>query len=133
MKNLNTTNKFPNSLKKLASRRILFRLINIKLANSLSREIFEEAKFSTNVKDLFTFTNSRYRKDDFTFDTKENKKFVNLRLIVENKNDTKEFKEEIKTIIEENKNYLNDKDNKILNRKSIEENIKFFEEKISTL
>jgi hypothetical protein len=133
MKNLNTTNKFPNSLKKLASRKILFRLINIKLANSLSREIFEEAKFSTNVKDLFTFTNSRYRKDDFTFDTKENKKFVNLRLIVENKNDTKEFKEEIKTIIEENKNYLNDKDNKILNRKSIEENIKFFEEKISTL
>tara|TARA_R110000850_G_scaffold77700_2_gene168101 strand:+ start:243 stop:644 length:402 start_codon:yes stop_codon:yes gene_type:complete len=133
MKNLNTTNKFPNSLKKLASRKILFRLINIKLANTLSREIFEEAKFSTNVKDLFTFTNSRYRKDDFTFDTKENKKFVNLRLIVENKNDTKEFKEEIKTIIEENKNYLNDKDNKILNRKSIEENIKFFEEKISTL
>ena len=133
MKNLNTTNKFPNSLKKLANRRILFRLINIKLANSLSREIFEEAKFSTNVKDLFTFTNSRYRKDDFTFDTKENKKFVNLRLIVENKNDTKEFKEEIKTIIEENKNYLNDKDNKIINRKSIEENIKFFEEKISTL
>tara|TARA_R110000751_G_scaffold66248_3_gene135279 strand:+ start:224 stop:625 length:402 start_codon:yes stop_codon:yes gene_type:complete len=133
MKNLNTTNKFPNSLKKLASRKILFRLINIKLANTLSREIFEEAKFSTNVKDLFTFTNSRYRKQDFTFDTKENKKFVNLRLIVENKNDTKEFKEEIKTIIEENKNYLNDKDNKILNRKSIEENIKFFEEKISTL
>jgi hypothetical protein len=133
MKNLNTTNKFPNSLKKLASRKILFRLINIKLANTLSREIFEEAKFSTNVKDLFTFTNSRYRKQDFTFDTKENKKFVNLRLIVENKNDTKEFKEEIKTIIEENKNYLNDKDNKIINRKSIEENIKFFEEKISTL
>ena len=133
MKNLNTTNKFPNSLKKLASRKILFRLINIKLANTLSREIFEEAKFSTNVKDLFTFTNSRYRKQDFTFDTKENKKFVNLRLIVENKLRYLEFKEEIKTIIEENKNYLNDKDNKILNRKSIEENIKFFEEKISTL
>ena len=131
MKNLDTTKKFPNSLRVLANNRILFRLINIKLANSLSRAIFEEAKFSTKVKDLFTLTN--YRKEDFTHDTKENKKFVNLRLIVENKNDTKEFKEEIKTIIEENKNYLNDKDNKILNRKSIEENIKFFEEKISTL
>ena len=125
MKNLNTTKKFPSSLKVLASKKILFRLVNIKRENTRSFDIFEEAK------DLFSLTN--YRKIDYSYDTKENNRFSTIRLLVENKNDTIENKEEIKTIIEENKNYLNDKDNKILNRKSIEENIKFFEEKISTL
>ena len=131
MKNLNTTKKFPSSLKVLASKKILFRLVNIKRENTRSYDIFEEAKFSTNIKDLFSLTN--YRKIDYSYDTKENNRFSTIRLLVENKNDTIENKEEIKTIIEENKNYLNDKDNKILNRKSIEENIKFFEERINTL
>ena len=131
MKNLNTTKNFPSSLKVLASKKILFRLVNIKRENTRSYDIFEEAKFSTTIKDLFSLTN--YRKIDYSYDTKENNRFSTIRLLVENKNDTIENKEEIKTIIEENKNYLNDKDNKILNRKSIEENIKFFEERINTL
>jgi len=129
--NSNKNKKFPSSLKVLASKKILFRLVNIKRENTRSFDIFEEAKFSTTIKDLFTLTN--YRKVDYSYDTKENNRFSTIRLIVENKNDTKENKEELKTIIEENKNFLNDKDNKILNRKSIEENIKFFEEKISSL
>ncbi len=131
MENSNKNKKFPSSLKVLASNKILFRLINIKRENTRSYDIFEESKFSTTIKDLFTLTN--YRKVDYSYDTKENNRFSTIRLVVENKNDTKENKEEIKTIIEENKKYLNDKENTIRNRKAIEENILFFEEKISTL
>ena len=129
--NSNKNKKFPSSLKVLASNKILFRLINIKRENSRSYEIFEESKFSTTIKDLFTLTN--YRKVDYSYDTKENNRFSTIRLIVENKNDTKENKEELISIIEENKKYLNDKENNIRNRKAIEENILFFEEKISNL
>ncbi len=131
MENSNKNKKFPSSLKVLASNKILFRLINIKRENTRSYDIFEESKFSTTIKDLFTLTN--YRKVDYSYDTKENNRFSKIRLIVENKNDTKENKEELISIIEENKKFLNDKDNKILNRKSIEDNILFFEEKISNL
>mgnify|MGYP003115603507 CR=1 FL=1 len=131
MENSNKNKKFPSSLKVLASNKILFRLINIKRENTRSYDIFEQAKFSTTIKDLFTLTN--YRKVDYSYDTKENNRFSTIRLIVENKNDTKENKEEINSIIQENKKFLADKDNKISNRKSIEENISFFEEKISTL
>ena len=120
-----------NSLKVLASNKILFRLINIKRENTRSYDIFEQAKFSTTIKDLFTLTN--YRKVDYSYDTKENNRFSTIRLIVENKNDTKENKEEINSIIQENKKFLADKENKISNRKAIEENISFFEEKISSL
>tara|TARA_R100000742_G_C4274994_1_gene95218 strand:- start:1354 stop:1752 length:399 start_codon:yes stop_codon:yes gene_type:complete len=129
--NSNKNKKFPSSLKVLASNKILFRLINIKRENSRSYEIFEESKFSTTIKDLFTLTN--YRKVDYSYDTKENNRFSTIRLIVENKNDTKENKDELISIIEENKKYLNDKENNIRNRKAIEENILFFEEKISNL
>ena len=132
MENNSTKNKkFPSSLKVLASNKILFRLINIKRENTRSYDIFEESKFSTTIKDLFTLTN--YRKVDYSYDTKENNRFSKIRLIVENKNDTKENKEELISIIEENKKFLNDKENKIRNRKSIEDNILFFEEKISNL
>ncbi len=131
MKNNEINKKFPSSLKVLASNKILFRLINIKRENTRSYDIFEESKFSTTIKDLFTLTN--YRKVDYSYDTKENNRFSTIRLIVENKNDTKENKEELISIIEENKKYLNDKENNIRNRKAIEENILFFEEKISTL
>ena len=131
MENSNKNKKFPSSLKVLASNKILFRLINIKRENTRSYDIFEESKFSTTIKDLFTLTN--YRKVDYSYDTKENNRFSTIRLIVENKNDTKENKEEINSIIQENKKFLADKENKISNRKAIEENISFFEEKISSL
>lgn len=131
MENSNKNKKFPSSLKVLASNKILFRLINIKRENTRSYDIFEEAKFSTTIKDLFTLTN--YRKVDYSYDTRENNRFSTIRLIVENKNDTKENKDELISIIEENKKYLNDKENNIRNRKAIEENILFFEEKISNL
>ena len=126
MENSNKNKKFPSSLKVLASNKILFRLINIKRENTRSYDIFEQAKFSTTIKDLFTLTN--YRKVDYSYDTKENNRFSTIRLIVENKNDTKENKEELISIIEENKKFLADKENKISNRKAIEENISFFEE-----
>ena len=124
---MNATNKkFPNSFRKLASRRILFRLVNTKRGKSF--DIFEANKYATTIEELFS--NSSYRSIDYAYDTRENNKLSSIKLIVENVNDTKDV-EEIKSILKENREFLaNNKS--IKNIKAIEENIKFFESKIST-
>jgi hypothetical protein len=124
---MNATNKkFPNSFRKLASRKILFRLVNTKRGKSF--DIFEANKFATTIEELFS--NSSYRSIDYAYDTRENNKLSSIKLIVENVNDTKDV-EEIKSILKENREFLaNNKS--IKNIKAIEENIKFFESKIST-
>ena len=127
----NSNKKFPISIRTILNNRILFRLVNIKNEKSESYKIFEEAKFNTNIRDLFL--NSRYRTIDISYDTKANKRFTKLRLIIDNNNTTKENKNEILDIIKENKNFLLDKKNIVSNRKSLEENIKYFEEKINSL
>ena len=123
---MNATNKkFPNSFRKLASRRILFRLVNTKRGKSF--DIFEANKYATTIEELFS--NSSYRSIDYAYDTRENNKLSSIKLIVENVNDTKDV-EEIKSILKENREFLaNNKS--IKNIKAIEENIKFFESKIS--
>jgi len=127
----NSNKKFPISIRTILNNRILFRLVNIKNEKSESYKIFEEAKFNTTIRDLFL--NSRYRTIDISYDTKANKRFTKLRLIIDNNNTTKENKNEILDIIKENKNFLLDKKNIVSNRKSLEENIKYFEEKINSL
>ena len=123
---MNATNKkFPNSFRKLASRKILFRLVNTKRGKSF--DIFEANKFATTIEELFS--NSSYRSIDYAYDTRENNKLSSIKLIVENVNDTKDV-EEIKSILKENREFLaNNKS--IKNIKAIEENIKFFESKYS--
>ena len=131
MENSNKSKKFPISIRTILNNRILFRLINIKNEKSESYKIFEEAKFNTTIRDLFL--NSRYRTIDISYDTKANKRFKKLRLVIDNNNVTKENKNEILDIIKENKNFLLDKKNIVSNRKALEENIKYFEEKANSL
>ena len=127
----NSNKKFPISIRTILNNRILFRLVNLKNDKFESYKIFEEAKFNTTIRDLFL--NSRYRTIDISYDTKANKRFKKLRLVIDNNNVTKENKNEILDIIKENKNYLLDKKNIVSNRKALEENIKYFEEKINSL
>ena len=127
----NSNKKFPISIRTILNNRILFRLVNIKNEKSESYKIFEEAKFNTTIRDLFL--NSRYRTIDISYDTKANKRFTKLRLIIDNNNTTKENKNEILDIIKENKNYLLDKKNIVSNRKALEENISYFETKVNSL
>ena len=131
MENSNKSKKFPISIRTILNNRILFRLVNLKNDKFESYKIFEEAKFNTNIRDLFL--NSRYRTIDISYDTLANKRFKKLRLVIDNNNVTKENKNEILDIIKENKNYLLDKKNIVSNRKALEENIKYFEEKASKL
>ena len=127
----NSNKKFPISIRTILNNRILFRLVNLKNDKFESYKIFEEAKFNTTIRDLFL--NSRYRTIDISYDTKANKRFTKLRLIIDNNNTTKENKNEILDIIKENKNYLLDKKNIVSNRKALEENIKYFEDKANSL
>ncbi len=127
----NSNKKFPISIRTILNNRILFRLVNLKNEKFESYKIFEEAKFNTNIRDLFL--NSRYRTIDISYDTLENKRFKKLRLIIDNRNITKENKNEILDIIKENKNFLLDKKNIVSNRKALEENIKYFEDKANSL
>ena len=127
----NSNKKFPISIRTILNNRILFRLVNLKNDKFESYKIFEEAKFNTTIRDLFL--NSRYRTIDISYDTKANKRFTKLRLIIDNNNTTKENKNEILDIIKENKNFLLDKKNIVSNRKALEENIKYFEAKANSL
>ena len=127
----NSNKKFPISIRTILNNRILFRLVNLKNDKFESYKIFEEAKFNTTIRDLFL--NSRYRTIDISYDTKANKRFTKLRLIIDNNNTTKENKNEILDIIKENKNFLLDKKNIVSNRKALEENIKYFEDKANSL
>ena len=127
----NSNKKFPISIRTILNNRILFRLVNLKNDKYESYKIFEEAKFNTNIRDLFL--NSRYRTIDISYDTLANKRFKKLRLVIDNNNVTKENKNEILDIIKENKNYLLDKKNIVSNRKALEENIKYFEDKANSL
>tara|TARA_R110002020_G_scaffold357964_2_gene570277 strand:+ start:302 stop:697 length:396 start_codon:yes stop_codon:yes gene_type:complete len=131
MENSNKSKKFPISIRTILNNRILFRLVNLKNDKYESYKIFEEAKFNTTIRDLFL--NSRYRTIDISYDTKANKRFTKLRLIIDNNNTTKENKNEILDIIKENKNFLLDKKNIVSNRKALEENIKYFEAKANSL
>jgi hypothetical protein len=125
MKNNTTNKKFPNSFKKYANRKILFRLVNTKRGKSF--DIFEANKYATTIEELFS--NSNYRSIDYAYDTRLNNKLSSIKLIVENVNDKSDI-EEIKIILKENKEFL-EANKTIKNRKAIEENIKFFESKIS--
>jgi hypothetical protein len=133
--NKNLNKKFPTSRTGLSknfleysTRIILFRLVNNKTGKSFN--YFENAKFSTSIKDLLFSTD--YRTVDYKHDTLLNKKFNTIKLLVDTVNITKENKATIEDLIKSNKNYL--LENKTFpNRKSIEENIKYFEEKINSL
>jgi|ETNvirnome_2_300_1030623.scaffolds.fasta_scaffold38835_1 hypothetical protein len=138
MENKNINKKFPTrpplrtglskNFLENSSRKILFRLVNNKTGSSFN--YFENAKFSTSIKELLYNTN--YRTDDYSYDTLLNKRFKTIKLLVDTINITKENKATILDLINSNKNYL--LENKTFpNRELIEENIKYFETKVNSL
>jgi len=120
-------NKVALSFREKLDTRILFRLFNTKRNKSKSFNIYEKAKFSTNIKDVF---NNSYRKIDIDYDTTINNRFKKANLLIDiNSYLDKSKKELYLDLINSNKEFI--KTNKVSNE--ILENIKYFENKVNSL
>jgi hypothetical protein len=120
-------NKVALSFREKLNTRILFRLFNTKRNKSKSFNIYEKAKFSTNIKDVF---NNSYRKIDIDYDTTINNRFKKANLLIDlNSYLDKNKKDLYLDLINSNKEFI--KENKVSNE--IIENIKYFENKINSL
>ena len=120
-------NKVALSFREYENKKVLFRLFNTKREKSKSFNIYENSKFSTNIKDAF---NNDYRKVDIEYDTTKNNRFKKVNLLIDlNSYLDKNKKNLYLDLINSNKEFI--KKNKVDN--SIIENIKFFEEKIKSL
>ena len=120
-------NKIALSFRELANKKLLFRLSNTKRNNTKSFNIYEKAKFSTNIELAF---NNDYRKIDIEYDTTKNNRFKKVNLLVDiNSYLDKNKKDLYLDLINSNKEFI--KTNKVSN--DILENIKFFENKINSL
>ena len=130
MKNKNDKiieNKVALSFREYENKKVLFRLFNTKREKSKSFNIYEKAKFSSNIKDAF---NNDYRKVDIEYDTTKNNRFKKVNLLIDlNSYIDKSKKNLYLDLINSNKEFI--KKNKVDN--SIIENIKFFEDKIKSL
>jgi hypothetical protein len=130
MKNKNDKiieNKVALSFREYENKKVLFRLFNTKREKSKSFNIYEKAKFSSNIKDAF---NNDYRKVDIEYDTTKNNRFKKVNLLIDlNSYLDKSKKNLYLDLINSNKEFI--KKNKVDN--SIIENIKFFEDKIKSL
>ena len=135
MKNKNDTikketleNKVSLSLREFSKARVLFRLVNTKRENTKSFNIYEKAKFSTNLEKAFI---NDYRKIDIEYDTTKNDRFKKVNLLVDiNSYLNKDKKNLYLDLLNSNKKYI--KENNITN-KDILENINYFEKKINEL
>ena len=120
-------NKVALSFRENENKKVLFRLFNTKREKSVSFNIYEKAKFSTNIKDAF---NSDYRKVDIEYDTTKNNRFKKVNLLIDLNSYLDKSKINLyKDLINSNKEFI--KNNKVDNK--IIENIKFFEDKIKSL
>ena len=120
-------NKVSLSLREFSKSKILFRLVNNKRENSKSFNIYEKAKFSSNIENAF---NNDYRKIDIEYDTTKNNRFKKVNLLVDiNSYIDKSKKNLYLDLISSNKEFI--KNNKVSNE--ILENIKYFEDKIKSL
>ena len=96
--------------------------------HSKSFNIYEKAKFSTNLENAF---NNNYRKIDIEYDTTKNDRFKKVNLLVDiNSYLNKDKKNLYLDLLNSNKKYI--KENNISN-KDIVENINYFEKKINEL
>lgn len=121
-------NKVSLSLREFSKARVLFRLVNTKRENTKSFNIYDKAKFSTNLEKAF---NNDYRKIDIEYDTTKNNRFKKVNLLLDiNSYLDKDKKSLYLDLINSNKKYI--KENNITN-KDILENINYFEKKINEL
>ncbi len=120
-------NKVALSFREYENKKVLFRLFNTKREKTKAFNIYEKARFSTNIKDAF---NNDYRKVDIEYDTTKNNRFKKVNLLIDlNSYLDKSNKRQYLDLINSNKEFI--KKNKVDN--SIIENIKFFEDKIKSL
>jgi len=120
-------NKVALSFRENENKKVLFRLFNTKREKSVSFNIYENAKFSTTIKEAF---NSNYRKVDIEYDTTKNNRFKKVNLLIDLNSYLDKSKINLyKDLINSNKEFI--KNNKVDN--SILENIKFFEDRINNL
>ena len=120
-------NKVALSFREKLSTRILFRLFNTKRNKSKSFNIYEKAKFSTNIKDVF---NNSYRKIDIDYDTTINNRFKKANLLIDiNSYLDKSKKNLYLDLLNSNDTYI--KENKVSN--DIIENNKYFRNLVNSL
>ena len=120
-------NKVSLSFREYENKKVLFRLFNTKREKSVSFNIYENAKFSTTIKEAF---NNDYRKVDIEYDTTKNNRFKKVNLLIDLNSYLDKSKINLyKDLINSNKEFI--KSNKVDN--SILENIKFFEDRINNL
>ena len=130
MKNKNDKiieNKVALSFREYENKKVLFRLFNTKREKSVSFNIYENAKFSTTIKEAF---NSNYRKVDIEYDTTKNNRFKKVNLLIDLNSYLDKSKINLyKDLINSNKEFI--KSNKV--DLELIENIKFFEDRINSL
>tara|TARA_R100000664_G_scaffold15325_1_gene23854 strand:+ start:354 stop:761 length:408 start_codon:yes stop_codon:yes gene_type:complete len=121
-------NKVALSFREYENKKVLFRLFNTKRDKSKSFNIYEKAKFSTNIKDAF---NNDYRKVDIEYDTTKNNRFKKVNLLIDLNSYLEKSKINLyKDLLESNKIFV--KENNITNKEIIN-NISYFEKRINEL
>ena len=120
-------NKISLSFREYANKKLLFRLVNNKRSKSKSYDIYEKAKFSTNIALAF---NNDYRKIDIEYDTTKNNRFKKVNLLLDlNSYLDKSKKNLYLDLLNSNETYI--KENKVSNE--IIENNKYFRNLVNSL
>ena len=123
-------NKIALSQREFSNKKILFRLFNPKLNGKVSFNIYEKAKFSTNIELAY---NNSYRLIDVRYDTSTdthtiNRKYVNL-LVDLPQYLNKSKKSQYLDLLNQNDTFI--KENKVSNE--IIENQKYFRNLVTSL
>ena len=123
-------NKIALSQREFSNKKILFRLFNPKLNGKVSFNIYEKAKFSTNIELAY---NNSYRLIDVRYDTSTdthtlNRKYVNL-LVDLPQYLNKSKKSQYIDLLNQNDTFI--KENKVSNE--IIENQKYFRNLVTSL
>ena len=120
-------NKIPLSFRGIASKRVLFRLVNPKRNKSKSFNIYEKARLSETIKQAF---DNDYRKIDIDYDTTANNRFKKANVLVDvPQYIVKSKKKSYEEMLSSNREFIKDK--KV--PQSILDNQKYFENIVSNL
>ena len=120
-------NKVSLSHREISKNKLLFRLVNTKREKSKSFNIYEKAKFSTNIELAY---NNSYRKIDIDYDTTFNNRFKKVNLLVDFPQYINKSKKNLYLdLLESNKKYISE--NKVSSE--IIENQNYFTKLVNSL
>ena len=120
-------NKVSLSHREISKNKLLFRLVNTKREKSKSFNIYEKAKFPTNIELAY---NNSYRKIDIDYDTTFNNRFKKVNLLVDFPQYlTKEKKSLYLDLLNSNNKFI--KENKV--SQEIIENQNYFTKLVNSL